>query len=1338
MKRKTINRLLSTLLTFALAVGEIGSTGISAFAAGEETVGEGVYDDALISSDEETDDPTEEEDMGDADDEGYFTDPADDGGEEGVAEDDTIDDEEVPDDASDSLIKNTSNTLYGTSGMSNPRVPTSEEDEWQGSYVYYGQWDGGNGTWVKRPLKFRVLDRYSTVFNPYKNSVLLDCESILFPSPMDTRNNGDWSDALVREDLNGDDFLDSGVFTLEEKNSIIESIKNKPDVNDGSGEGAFGVLHGEKIFILDERESKRPSYGYSDYKDGIEECNNRKKTGSTCSFNDWWTRSRGKSGVYRGISNKGKTFYFLKTSYRGVSPAFNVNLSSVLFSTAISGTKGELGTEYKFTLLDINADTEDTIDDGLQISTTRKSPSIIGRKVTVPYSIGGTAASEANAVSVLILDSPYQWAHTGNPTVLYYDRLDISRFSQNGTGEFTLPDSLDPEKWDTDYFVYIIAEDINGTYETDYASAPHHISKGSLVEEQTVTVTFDLQGHGDSSSSYYQPRTVEKGARITEPVEPSVRGWKFKGWYTSATDHSSAAIFNFNTPVNENLTLYAYWAQQYKVSFDLTEGTSRSNTLADQHVAEGDKVVRPAPDPQANGLEFDNWYDNKARTGAAYDFNTPVTGEMTLYASWKKATTYKVTFDLNGMQGTGPDPAYVTAGNTVAEPEEPVSAEDLAFLGWYTNKSCSDPDKYDFASAVNSDLTLYAKWSDKYKLWVNGVQVGKDNRDTAEYSYDPAKKVLDLKNIVFSTDTATDGTLAYIYSDGIDLKITGSGSTSASASPDINRYGIYVRYGSLTLNADLTFAGTGTGIFAMNDILIEGGNINITSSIDKSGPVGRYKYPRGIYTNYTYKQTGGNVKIDMSGNGAYGLYTIYGDVDTYGGALSIKTDSAKASHAVLAGAEIRNDLCFVKPVDGKVDPSGRIFTDAYGYEAFEIELAEAESLNCIVSFDLNGKPGVPPAAQTVKAGSRAKRPSNPKAAGFAFDGWYKTAACADADLYDFSSAVNEDITLYARWTEDLNLPSHSALDPVPEINAETTELWLVKGQKFMIGKDWSVANTDSKKFVSISKKGQLKAKKADGGKEVKIKNGDREIVLHISKPVITTKKLTLDIVNASEKAYGQIVIDKDDHLDVLYYSASPDVATVDQSGKVTAVGKGKAKITAYINGSAYKCSVTVKETETALERTLHMTTGTSKTINVKIKDVKKPEWKSAADSIAAVDKKKVKAGENAGATYLTANANGVDYKINVFVENTALNVNGGEGITLNKKSAGKYELIIKKGKETDLFFEGVQQNVVFKSSKPDTVFIDENGHIYARNAGKGKFTAKINGKTVTISVKVTE
>ncbi|MBP5609477.1 MAG: hypothetical protein J6X66_14570 [Lachnospiraceae bacterium] len=46
------------------------------------------------------------------------------------------------------------------------------------------------------------------------------------------------------------------------------------------------------------------------------------------------------------------------------------------------------------------------------------------------------------------------------------------------------------------------------------------------------------------------------------------------------------------------------------------------------------------------------------------------------------------------------------------------------------------------------------------------------------------------------------------------------------------------------------------------------------------------------------------------------------------------------------------------------------------------------------------------------------------------------------------------------------------------------------------------------------------------------------------------------------------------------------------------------------------------------------------------------------------------------------------------------------------------------------------QPVVFKSSKPDIAFMDENGKVTARRKGKAKFTTKIDGKTVTINVVV--
>ena len=66
-----------------------------------------------------------------------------------------------------------------------------------------------------------------------------------------------------------------------------------------------------------------------------------------------------------------------------------------------------------------------------------------------------------------------------------------------------------------------------------------------------------------------------------------------------------------------------------------------------------------------------------------------------------------------------------------------------------------------------------------------------------------------------------------------------------------------------------------------------------------------------------------------------------------------------------------------------------------------------------VTFDANGH-GTAPAAQTITSGETASEPTEPKETGYTFGGWYKEAACTN--LFDFSTPITDDITLYAKWT----------------------------------------------------------------------------------------------------------------------------------------------------------------------------------------------------------------------------------------------------------------------------------------------------------------------------------
>lgn len=77
----------------------------------------------------------------------------------------------------------------------------------------------------------------------------------------------------------------------------------------------------------------------------------------------------------------------------------------------------------------------------------------------------------------------------------------------------------------------------------------------------------------------------------------------------------------------------------------------------------------------------------------------------------------------------------------------------------------------------------------------------------------------------------------------------------------------------------------------------------------------------------------------------------------------------------------------------------------------------SEYVSCKVTFDVQGR-GTAPAPQIgVKVGDTAQKPSEPTAAGYRFDGWYRDAACTKAWNFD-ADIVLADMTLYAKWLEE--------------------------------------------------------------------------------------------------------------------------------------------------------------------------------------------------------------------------------------------------------------------------------------------------------------------------------
>jgi uncharacterized repeat protein (TIGR02543 family) len=144
---------------------------------------------------------------------------------------------------------------------------------------------------------------------------------------------------------------------------------------------------------------------------------------------------------------------------------------------------------------------------------------------------------------------------------------------------------------------------------------------------------------------------------------------------------------------------------------------------------------------------------------------------------------------------------------------------------------------------------------------------------------------------------------------------------------------------------------------------------------------------------------------------SWSITTTKQDVEGFKPTSLITIDSTKFT-SVEAKARLKALEDKLYGTDGS---SGTPGTDAYlPLPAEVISTLTAEVETVTLTFNAN-EHGTAPAAQTVLKGSTATEPANPTAEGYTFGGWYEEAACTNA--FSFSTVLNADKTVYAKWTQ---------------------------------------------------------------------------------------------------------------------------------------------------------------------------------------------------------------------------------------------------------------------------------------------------------------------------------
>ena len=606
---------------------------------------------------------------------------------------------------------------FGSTGIKAPAAGKTS-DPWKGSYVWYGKFDG-------EPVKYRVLAPKTTKFGG--TTMFLDCDCVLYKASFriqglsagDTDTNK-WADSDVRVGLNGGEFLTKlNGFTQREQNAIAASRVSSHAFSYGSGAGKlpqvasgnyanYTALNGDKVFLLDVEDACNSVYGYT-CTFGNTECRKKAFEGQVVR---WWLRTgtetygRTHTGSMEIFGNV--TDYNVDNYRGGVSPAFNIKRDYILFSSLVAGEAGKDNAEYKLTLID------GSFSAGAQGG---KPLGVFGNRITVPYTSSGTGV---NQVSVLILDKEYVLGDTDNTKVIFYGKLDTgTSFSKTGTGSFTLPSDLKVADWGKKYFVYVIAEQVNGIHETDYASVPNGLpalplvctsqpKSVSVAEDEVATFSVTVSGNGPFA---YQWAVSDMGSNKWAVVKGAVNA-QFQ-YSTQKTIKVRCIIRDGEkNMIHSDEALLKVHPANVTLAFDLNGGTSGAPSPIT--VKYGASATVPKSSPVRSGYWFLGWAKTKTATSATYKSGSviPMEEDLTLYAVWKKDNNvyYRLSFDRNGGSGNAPAAMTVASGTVVTVSKCSVTREGYYFMGWSKTRGGAVAYKSGDKVTVTKDTVLYAVW----------------------------------------------------------------------------------------------------------------------------------------------------------------------------------------------------------------------------------------------------------------------------------------------------------------------------------------------------------------------------------------------------------------------------------------------------------------------------------------------------------------------------------------------------------------------------------------------------------------------------------------------------
>ena len=281
-----------------------------------------------------------------------------------------------------------------------------------------------------------------------------------------------------------------------------------------------------------------------------------------------------------------------------------------------------------------------------------------------------------------------------NEGTTYYTEEVLDRFTAKGP-------NTNPEK--EGYTFKYFSKDKKVAF--DYsAEITEDTTLYAVYEINKYTVTYINEG-----SEYHKEELTYKSKH--EKIEdPFKTGYTFTGWYNENEEKVEYPI-----TVTKDITLHSkYEINKYTVTFN------DEDRITTKEVNYNNKV-EPVINQGKTGYTFKYW--SKEKGGEEYNFNTPVTENITLYAVYK-INTYTVTYINEGSEYHKEELTYGSKHEKIEDPFK----TGYTFIGWYNENE----EKVEYPITVTKNIILHSKYEiNKYTVTFND----EDRITTKEVNY---------------------------------------------------------------------------------------------------------------------------------------------------------------------------------------------------------------------------------------------------------------------------------------------------------------------------------------------------------------------------------------------------------------------------------------------------------------------------------------------------------------------------------------------------------------------------------------------------------------------------